>query len=339
MFLLFTYILQYIIVKVNTTIERLEKIYNELMKSLNHEQKLIFWGFGIVAVMLIAGGVYSYVSYKRMDSLSSRIDALSANVSSLTTIFASTTVALQSSIDQTHSSLSSALSVQQQNVGTIQQQLGGFQNQVGNLSGTVNNIQKLSQIDPELLEKYSKVFFLNENYVPAHLSEIPLTYQYSDSKQLLFVTQALPRLESMIDTASSTGVKLYVDSAYRSFDEQKALKGDYTMTFGAGTANSFSADQGYSEHQLGTAVDMITIGLGGQLDGFDTKPAYSWMLQNAYKYGFILSYPKNNGYYVYEPWHWRFVGIKLATDLHNEGKNFYDLDQRTIDTYLVNIFD
>ena len=68
-------------------------------------------------------------------------------------------------------------------------------------------------------------------------------------------------------------------------------------------------------------------------------PAYQWMTDNAHKYGFVLSYPKDNSYYVYEPWHWRFVGVKLATDLHNQGKNFYDLDQRVIDTYLVNIFD
>ena len=111
------------------------------------------------------------------------------------------------------------------------------------------------------------------------------------------------------------------------------------MTYGAGTANSFSADQGYSEHQLGTTVDMITSGLGGVLDGFDTTKAYQWMLSNAYKYGFILSYPKNNNYYVYEPWHWRFVGIKFAKYLHDQKLNFYDLEQRTIDSYLVSIFD
>jgi len=111
------------------------------------------------------------------------------------------------------------------------------------------------------------------------------------------------------------------------------------MTYGAGTANSFSADQGYSEHQLGTAIDFISSGQGGVLDGFDNTAAYQWMQANAYKYGFILSYPKDNGYYEYEPWHWRFVGVKLATDLHNQGKNFYDLDQRVIDNYLTTVFD
>jgi D-alanyl-D-alanine carboxypeptidase len=143
----------------------------------------------------------------------------------------------------------------------------------------------------------------------------------------------------MINSASSTGTRLYVYSAYRSFAEQKALKNSYSVTYGAGTANSFSADQGYSEHQLGTTVDVITPGLGGELDGFDKTAAFQWMINNAYRFGFVMSYPKGNSYYIYEPWHWRFVGIKLATELHNQNKNFYDLDQRTIDGYLVSIFD
>ena len=307
---------------------------NGMAKSpIGFEQKEILWGFGIIAAVLIGAGAYGYI---QLGTLSARVDTLSARVDLLATTTASTTLALQAQISQAQSSLSTTIF---QNVGAIQQQIGGVTSQVGNLSGTLGTIQKLSQIDPELLKKYSKVYFLNENYVPANLSEIPTTFQYTDKPQLLYLAQALPHLESMILAASSTGVLMYVDSAYRSFDEQKALKGDYKMTFGAGTANSFSADQGYSEHQLGTAVDLIAPHQGGQLDGFDKTPAYQWLLQNAYRYGFVLSYPDGNGYYVFEPWHWRFVGIKLATDLHNEGKNFYDLDQRTIDSYLVNIFD
>jgi D-alanyl-D-alanine carboxypeptidase len=111
------------------------------------------------------------------------------------------------------------------------------------------------------------------------------------------------------------------------------------MTFGSGTANSFSADQGYSEHQLGTAVDFTTPAIGAVLTGFDKTASYQWLQANAYKYGFVLSYPKGNGYFVFEPWHWRYVGVELATFLHDQGKNFYDLDQRTIDSYLIKFFD
>jgi len=303
------------------------------MNKLLHQHKELFTGFGITAVIFFIAGIYTFV---QIQSISNRVNSLSNTIASTTARLASTTDELQNAINQTHTSLSNALSAEQQNVGAVQQQL---QSQVGNLSGTLNTLQKLAQTDPELLKKYSKVYFLNENYVPARLSEIPSADEYSDKKQLLIHTDVLPHLTALIANASSTGVQMFAFSAYRSFAEQKALKGEYTITYGAGTANSFSADQGYSEHQLGTAVDMIAPGLGGVLDGFDTTPAYQWMQANAYKYGFILSYPKNNGYYVYEPWHWRFVGVQLATYLHNNNLNFYDLDQRTIDSYLVNIFD
>lgn len=306
------------------------------MKSYKIEHQTLLWiliGLGITALGTL---VFSIV---RTNSLSSRIGELSQNIATLDQTLASTTLELRSSIDRTHSTLSNALSNEQQNVGAIREQLGGVQNQVGGLSGSLNTLQKLAKTDPELLKKYSKVYFLNENYVPARLSEIPNEYEYSSKKQLLIHTDVLPHLEDMINAASSTGIKLYAFSAYRSFAEQRALKGDYTVTFGAGTANSFSADQGYSEHQLGTALDMITPGLGGVLDGFDKTAAYAWMQNNAYKYGFILSYPRDNGYYVFEPWHWRFVGVKLATDLHNQNKTYYSLDQRTLDEYLVSIFD
>jgi hypothetical protein len=52
-----------------------------------------------------------------------------------------------------------------------------------------------------------------------------------------------------------------------------------------------------------------------------------------------MSYPKGNEYYVYEPWHWRFVGKDLARYLHKRNKHFYDLEQRKIDEYIPTLFD
>ena len=108
---------------------------------------------------------------------------------------------------------------------------------------------------------------------------------------------------------------------------------------GQSSRDNDRAGQGYSEHQLGTTLDFITPGQNGNLTGFDKTDAYLWLQNNAYKYGFILSYPKGNTYYMYEPWHWRFVGIKLATYLHDTNLNFYNMDQRDIDKYLINTFD
>jgi LAS superfamily LD-carboxypeptidase LdcB len=235
--------------------------------------------------------------------------------------------------------LSDTITNTQQNIDAVKSQVGGVQQTIGSISSTVGNLQKLAEVDPYLLKKYSKVYFMNENYVPAHLISIPQNYVYSSTRSELFVTESWPYLKNLFDQAKADGVTLYVKSAYRSFAEQKSLKSSYSITYGAGTANSFSADQGYSEHQLGTTLDFITTGLGGKLTSFDTTQAYQWLLNNGYKYGFIISYPKNNKYYIYEPWHWRFVGVKLATYLHNNNLHFYDFDQREIDKYLINTFD
>ena len=307
-----------------------------MKSSLNSVPRRLVIAFGVIFAIALGCFIYLFI---RVSMMNRDIAELNSNINSLAENLASTTEELKIAIRDTHTSLSDALSTEKQRVGNITEQLGSVQSQVGNVAGTLSNLQKLSKTDRELLKKYSKVYFLNDNYVPARLSEVPLALQYSETKQTLVHSDVLPRLESVIKAASAAGIKIYVSSAYRSFDEQRALKSDYRVTYGAGTANSFSADQGYSEHQLGTAIDFISTGQGGSIDGFENTEAYKWMLANAWKYGFVLSYPENNDYYVFEPWHWRFVGIKLAADLHDQRKSFYDLDQRKIDEYLVTIFD
>lgn len=217
--------------------------------------------------------------------------------------------------------------------GTIQ----SFQDQIGSISSTVGTLEKLSQTDEELLKKYSKVYFLNENYYPARLTEIDKEFLYPGSTNTMIHTDVWPHLRELLISARNNGIDLLAASAFRSFQAQSSLKSAYTVTYGTG-ANRFSADQGYSEHQLGTALDFGTTKSGAANDKFATDPAYKWLENNAYRYGFILSYPKNNAYYKYEPWHWRYVGVKLATRLHDDGKYFYDLDQREIDQYLVDLF-
>jgi len=213
-----------------------------------------------------------------------------------------------------------------------------FQNQINSLLGTVKDLDKLAKTDKELLQKYSKVYFLNENYAPSSIKEIERKYILEGRDKQYFHGDALPFLEKMLDRAKRAGIDLKVLSAYRSFDEQAQLKGAYTQTYGSG-ANAFSADQGYSEHQLGTTVDLTTPEVGGPWLSFEQTKAFDWLEKNAYKYGFILSYPKDNNFYIFEPWHWRFVGEDLARALHREEKHFYDMDQREIDQYLLNIFD
>lgn len=212
-----------------------------------------------------------------------------------------------------------------------------FEGQIGSIASTVGTLEKLSKTDEELLQKYSKVYFLNENYRPAQLSNIELKYLFAKDDAYIH-TNVKPYLERLLRDAKEEGYDLRILSAFRSFESQASLKSAYKVTYGSG-ANTFSADQGYSEHQLGTAVDFTTPNIGALLSGFDKEKVYEWLLDEAHNYGFILSYPQGNKFYKFEPWHWRFVGVSLATKLYEENKHFYDLDQREIDEYLVEIFD
>ena len=282
----------------------------------------------------ILGAVFMF-GFMRLVSLSDRVEQLGEELAFTSGLFAEKTDALKEDISATNDltiEIARALSNSNQ---TVQE----FQQAIGQISGTVDTLNKLSKTDPELLQKYSKVYFLNEHYVPERLTEIPGEYLYSDSSPGQIHTQVWPYLQALFDAARAEGVAIYIKSAYRSFDEQKLLKSSYRVTYGAGTANQFSSEQGYSEHQLGTTVDFITTGLGGEPEGFEKTSSYLWLLNNASKYGFILSYYQGNPYYIFEPWHWRYVGVELAGFLQSENKHFYDLEQREIDEYLVNIFD
>ncbi len=282
----------------------------------------------IPIIIVIGGGCYLYYRLysKFIESASSYkniILQLKQQVSILENSLASST--------QNNINLTSILTEEQKK--SI-----AFSNNIQQIQGTVDSLVKLSKTDPEFLKKYSKVYFLNENYAPAKITEIDKTYLFDKTRQLSLDASVWPFMQKLLQASDSDGMQIKIASAYRSFGEQSSLKNSYKITYGTGS-NKFSADQGYSEHQLGTTIDFTTLKIGGALLGFEKTHAFTWLQGNAYKHGFILSYPKTNVYYQFEPWHWRFVGISLATSLHNNGKNFYDLDQRAIDLYLISIFD
>jgi D-alanyl-D-alanine carboxypeptidase len=250
------------------------------------------------------------------------------------------TTELLSELEQTQSAL---LATKAENadlslrLGIVVDDNASLQGNINSINEKIGIIDKLTKIDKQLLQKYSRIYFLNENYIPSSLATVTPELVFDKRKTLFLHAEVYPHLAALMTEASSSGAQLSLISAYRSFREQSTLKSVYTVMFGSG-ANKFSADQGYSEHQLGTTVDFTTPLLGNAYAKFDTTTAYQWLTQNAFKYGFVLSYPKNNLYYVYEPWHWRYVGVVLAVKLHQEGKYFYDLDQRVIDSTLIDFF-
>lgn len=315
------------------------KCYNAIMHRFwkYHRQELIAAGQGLVVVGL---GYWMYTTYSFFVALETE----RALTTSLQLEVASSTAALAEAraygarLSEDLASLSAELSNTENALNREQNKNEEFEDTIRDLSGTVQDLDKLSKTDEELLQKYSKVYFLNENYIPSDTDKIASKYLQPGKSDLYFHGDAITFLEDMMDAAADDGIELQIVSAYRSFETQQQLKGQYTQVYGSG-ANAFSADQGYSEHQLGTTVDFTTPTVGGLYTSFAASEAYEWLQDNAHKYGFTESYPEGNSFYIYEPWHWRFVGRKLARDLDRADAHFYDWDQRKIDTYLISIFD
>jgi len=303
-----------------------EYVKIKLMKT--QFQKIAVW-FAVSTILMasIYGGFNYYFVFRHLKQTKK--------------LMASTTTELQEKIVSLENTVSQFKIANTNLVNSLiaeQSKNNFFDEELKKIQGTVGTLEKLSQTDKELLQKYSKIYFLNEHYTPQNLSTIDRKYVYNQDEIYQIHTKVQPYLYRMFDAAASNSQPLEIISAFRSFGVQASLKTSYKITYGSG-ANQFSADQGYSEHQLGTTIDLTTPSLGASFTKFETAVVYQWLLDNAYQYGFVLSYPKNNLYYQFEPWHWRFVGVSLATKLHNEKQGFYDLEQRVIDAYLVSIFD
>jgi len=309
---------------------------------------LIIIGLGTIGYF----GYQNYLLKKNKLALESELSKTKADfastkknletlVESIQREFAKTKKDLETNIDSLKQELIIAKTERddfEQKYNEEKNRMDSFSSQIGGIQNTVGILEKLSQTDPELLKKYSKVYFLNENFIPKEFIKIDPKYTFDPTKDYLFYSKIWQFSQDMLTAAENASVNIKISSAYRSFSTQGGVKSSHIMAYGSG-ANKFSADQGYSEHQLGTTLDLTTLETGATYLNFEKTPAYQWLLENAYKYGFILSYPENNTYYQFEPWHWRFVGRGLAEKLHQEGKNFYDLDQREIDQYLISFFD
>jgi D-alanyl-D-alanine carboxypeptidase len=131
-------------------------------------------------------------------------------------------------------------------------------------------------------------------------------------------------LKAMATAARSAGARLSVQSAYRSYATQKSTFDYWVRVHGYATALKESARAGHSEHQLGTTVDFRSYGGAAPWEYTDwgTTKAGAWLKANAWKYGFVMSYPKGKTAvtcYTYEPWHYRYVGRTRADVIRDSG--------------------
>jgi len=165
---------------------------------------------------------------------------------------------------------------------------------------------------------------LSDDYVPGDLISIivPTCLESKEVNQLREV--ASDALVDMFDKAKEEiNIQLYARSGYRSYDTQVSLYNGYVKNHGQEAADKFSAKPGQSEHQTGLSMDITSDSVNLQLseDFGDTKEG-KWVAENAYRFGFIVRYPKEKEDitgYIYEPWHVRYVGTDLAKEVYESG--------------------
>ncbi|WNM25024.1 M15 family metallopeptidase [Demequina capsici] len=131
--------------------------------------------------------------------------------------------------------------------------------------------------------------------------------------------EAASALEAMRVAAVADGAGFSIASAYRSHTEQISLHAAYVSRWGASSAESFSARAGYSEHQTGWAVDVYAGASCRVEQCFADEAAGRWVAEHGWEHGWIVRYPQGSSDvtgYRYEPWHLRYVGVALATWMH-----------------------
>lgn len=132
-------------------------------------------------------------------------------------------------------------------------------------------------------------------------------------------------LREMAAAARAAGAPIQLVSGYRSHAQQHATFEYWVGVGGYKVALRTSARAGHSEHQLGTAIDVTSEGGAAPWEYADwaTTPAGGWMAANAWRYGFVMSYPHGSfdrTCYDYEPWHYRYVGRDLAARIASSGQ-------------------
>lgn len=177
-----------------------------------------------------------------------------------------------------------------------------------------SNSEKLT--GDSLLIQINKQHCLPVDYSPKDLVNIS-DYGIPADSNFQLREIAITDLKSMIAQAQKDGISLKVISAYRSYQDQQRIFNSWVKQLGIQEATKESAPAGCSQHELGTAVDF------NELDfSFANTPAGLWLAKNAWQYGWVISYLLNSESstgYVYEPWHYRYIGVANALEMQKSG--------------------
>lgn len=170
-----------------------------------------------------------------------------------------------------------------------------------------------------LIEKRNDLYYVNGILIANKSYSLPQDYNPGDLLQGFY-----DNFYNMQTDASNSGISLRIISGFRSYNSQKIIYNGYVNRDGASLADTYSARAGYSEHQTGLAADINSLD-----QSFENTEEGIWLNNNCYKYGFIIRYPKGKEEftgYMFEPWHIRYVGVDIASQLYNDG-NWISLEE------------
>lgn len=159
----------------------------------------------------------------------------------------------------------------------------------------------------------NKFYYLPNDYIPSNLINIEEVHGVGQIKKEVY-----DAFKKMYNDAKEENLYLYISSPYRSYERQNTLYSEYVSGDGVIEADTYSARPGHSEHQTGLAFDLGT-STDHYIGNFKNSKEFRWIKENGHKYGFILRYPYGKTYitgYIYEPWHYRYVGVEVATYIY-----------------------
>lgn len=201
-----------------------------------------------------------------------------------------------------------------------------------NINIDIPYYETTNQIDnpDDLLVLVNKYFYLPSNYKPKDLDYIDGAY---GNKVPIRSVLKEDFLSFQQKAKEEINVTFMPTTAFREESFQKTLYDNYVNNYGTIQADTFSARPGYSEHQTGLAMDLKNISLNSSLRLTDEN--YAWLEKNAYKYGFIIRYPKDKEFitgYQFENWHIRYVGKDNAKIIYENNltlEEYIDLYKKT----------
>ena len=162
----------------------------------------------------------------------------------------------------------------------------------------------------------NKFHYLTKDYTPDNIVEVKNTYAYGSNE---IIEEVYNAFKNMWTAAKKEDLSLIITSSYRDYEFQERLWNNYAAANSEEWADSVAARAGYSEHQTGFTLDIVTY--NSNMNDFEETDEFKWLQKNAYKYGFILRYPKDKTDitgYDYESCHYRYDGKEIAEKIHKE---------------------